>query len=88
MREIKSAGSTYDPFAQSTALATSGIYQYSRNPGYLGLAVIQVGLATLLDNAWIAVAALTAGAVTTIFVIKLEEDKLLTDIPQVAWALR
>lgn len=76
MHEIDAVGTTYDPFAQSTALTTSGIYRYTRNPGYLGLAVIQFGLAMLLDNPWIAIAGLAAMLVTTTFVIRLEEEKL------------
>ena len=76
MREIAAANTTYDPFAQSTALVTTGIYRHSRNPGYLGLAIIQFGFSALLDNLWIAVAALLAMAVTDHWVIRLEEKKL------------
>jgi len=76
MRSINSAGTTYNPFAPSTALVISGIYRYTRNPGYLGLAVIQLGLALLLDNLWIGITTVVAIIITTVFVIKLEEDKL------------
>lgn len=76
MRSIDGAGTTYDPFAPSTALVISGIYRYTRNPGYLGLAVIQFGLALLLDNLWIGISTAVAIIITTAFVIKLEEDKL------------
>jgi len=44
MQSMDGAGTTYDPYAASTALVTSGIYKHTRNPGYLGLAVIQIGL--------------------------------------------
>jgi protein-S-isoprenylcysteine O-methyltransferase Ste14 len=77
MREIGAADTTYDPFAASTVLVTSGIYRFTRNPGYLGLAVIQLGLAILIDNVWIALAGFAAVLVTTFFVIRLEEEKLL-----------
>ena len=76
MKSIDGAGTTYDPFAASTALVVSGIYRYTRNPGYLGLAVIQLGLAVLLDSPWIAISAVIAVVVTTVFVIRLEEEKL------------
>lgn len=76
MRSIDEAGTTYDPYAPSTELVTSGIYGYTRNPGYLGLAVIQLGLAFLLDSPWIAIAAFIAVLVTTVAVIRLEEEKL------------
>ena len=76
MQSIGAAGTTYNPYAPSTALVTSGIYRYTRNPGYLGLAVIQLGLALMFDSPWIAIAAVAAILVTSQFVIKLEEEKL------------
>jgi len=57
-------------------LVTSGIYKYTRNPGYLGLAVIQLGLALMIDSPWIGVATVVAVVVTNQFVIRLEEEKL------------
>ena len=76
MNSIEGAGTTYDPYAASTALVTSGIYQYTRNPGYFGLALIQLGLALMIDSPWIAVTSVVAVIVTNQFVIKLEEEKL------------
>ncbi len=76
IRDIQAAGTTYDPFDVSTALVTSGIYRRSRNPGYLGLALIQLGFAILLDNIWIVATGLIAVIVTTRCVIQLEERKL------------
>ena len=76
MRSIDGAGTTYDPYAASTALVTSGIYEHTRNPGYLGLAVIQLGLALMIDSPWIAAADVVAVSVTSQFVIRLEEEKL------------
>lgn len=82
MRDIDAADTTYDPYARSTSLVTSGIYRYTRNPGYLGLAVIQLGLGILLDSVWIVLADVVAVLVTTYFVIRLEEDKLLNAFGQ------
>lgn len=76
MQCIDRAGATYDPYAPSTVLVTSGIYQYTRNPGYLGLAVIQLGLALMIDSPWIAFTTVVAVVVISQFVIKLEEEKL------------
>ena len=76
MKDIEAAATTYDPYDVSTALVTSGIYQRSRNPGYLGLAIIQLGLAITIDNMWIVATGLIAVIVTTHFVIRLEERKL------------
>ena len=76
MQSIDRAGTTYDPYAASTALVTSGIYTYTRNPGYLGLAVIQIGLALMIDSPWIAITTMVAVVITSQFVIRLEEEKL------------
>ncbi len=76
MQSIDQAGTTYDPYAGSTALVTSGIYRHTRNPGYLGLAIIQIGLALMIDSPWIALSVVVAIIVTSQFVIKLEEEKL------------
>lgn len=82
MKSIVGAGTTYDPYAASTALVTSGIYHYTRNPGYLGLAVIQLGLALMIDSPWIALTTVVAVIVTNQFVIKLEEEKLSHEFGQ------
>ena len=76
IKDIEAAETTYDPYAASDALVTSGIYRFSRNPGYLGLAVMQIGIAMLFDSLWILFTAALAIAVTTQFVIRLEEAKL------------
>jgi protein-S-isoprenylcysteine O-methyltransferase Ste14 len=38
------------PFERSTALVTGGVYRYTRNPMYLGLALIVAGTALLLGS--------------------------------------
>ncbi len=76
MKSFARAGTTYNPYAVSTALVTTGIYQYTRNPGYLGLAWIQIGLAVMLDSPWIALTAAIAIFVTDRYVIVPEERKL------------
>ena len=49
---FKRAGTTINPLkpASTTALVTSGIYRYTRNPMYLGHAVILLGWAAYLHN--------------------------------------
>jgi protein-S-isoprenylcysteine O-methyltransferase Ste14 len=74
--EITAANTTYDPYAPSTHLVTSGIYRRIRNPGYLGLAVIQFGFAALFNNYWIVVTLVAALLFTHYFVVLREEDKL------------
>ncbi len=76
MIEMGRGNTTYDPYAPSTHLVTSGIYAHIRNPGYLGLAVIQLGFSVLFDNYWIFSSMLIAWLITHFFVVLREEDKL------------
>ncbi len=39
------AGTSVEPWHPTTALVTGGIYRFTRNPIYLGMAVAQLGLA-------------------------------------------
>jgi protein-S-isoprenylcysteine O-methyltransferase Ste14 len=47
---FRRAGTPVKPFSRSTALVTAGPYRYTRNPMYLGLAVILVGVALALES--------------------------------------
>jgi protein-S-isoprenylcysteine O-methyltransferase Ste14 len=49
-RAFRTAGTTVKPFEESTALITSGVYRVSRHPMYLGLVLILVGIAVLLES--------------------------------------
>jgi len=76
MIEMNAGDTTYDPYAPSTNLVTSGIYRHIRNPGYLGLAVIQFGFSCLLNSCWIISTLIAAFLITHFFVVLREEDKL------------
>ena len=53
-------GTNIQPWKPSTALVTTGVYRYSRNPIYLGMALIYVGLSLFADSilalAWLPLA--------------------------------
>ncbi len=49
---FKRAGTPVIPFKPSTALVVDGPYRVSRNPIYLGMATLYVGLAFLLGLMW------------------------------------
>jgi protein-S-isoprenylcysteine O-methyltransferase Ste14 len=46
-RQVKT---TVKPFAESTALVTSGAFRISRNPMYLGFVLILLGIAIILGS--------------------------------------
>jgi protein-S-isoprenylcysteine O-methyltransferase Ste14 len=47
---LHQAQTTVKPFDESSSLVTRGVYQISRNPMYLGFALILVGIAVLLTS--------------------------------------
>ena len=51
-RAFTRAGTDANPYRASTALATDGPYRFSRNPAYLGMASIFIGIALAADAPW------------------------------------
>ena len=64
-RDFKKHRTTVKPFEESTVLITTGVYQLSRNPMYLGFELILIGVALLLGS-------LTPLAVVILFPILME----------------
>jgi protein-S-isoprenylcysteine O-methyltransferase Ste14 len=50
MGGFKRAGTPVIPFEPSTALVTTGVYRYTRNPMYLGLTMVLIGSALLFGS--------------------------------------
>ena len=46
------AGTNVDPRRPATAIVTSGPFRFSRNPLYVGLTLIYLGITTALNTAW------------------------------------
>ncbi|MGB5457967.1 MAG: isoprenylcysteine carboxylmethyltransferase family protein [Gammaproteobacteria bacterium] len=47
---LKKQGTTVKPFEASSALITTGVYSLSRNPMYLGMSLILIGVALLMGS--------------------------------------
>ncbi len=45
-------GTAVEPWRPTTAIVTTGPYRLTRNPAYLGMALIYVGIALLGDSLW------------------------------------
>jgi protein-S-isoprenylcysteine O-methyltransferase Ste14 len=52
MRSFIAAGTTVLPDKPNAAFVKTGIYNYSRNPMYIGLILIYAGLAAALGSVW------------------------------------
>lgn len=52
MRRFQSAGTSMVPMRPSTALVTAGPYRFTRNPMYLGMALLYLGLALAFGVIW------------------------------------
>ncbi|QQE09928.1 isoprenylcysteine carboxylmethyltransferase family protein [Planctomycetota bacterium] len=47
---FKQAGTTVKPFQQSSVIVTTGPYRFTRNPIYLGLTIMLIGIAIILGS--------------------------------------
>jgi protein-S-isoprenylcysteine O-methyltransferase Ste14 len=66
------------PWTPSPELLLEGPYRFMRNPLYLGMTLIQIGLGLALNNLWIALFAAPA-LLTVHFIAVLPEEKYLTE---------
>ncbi|MGA6539208.1 methyltransferase family protein [Stenotrophomonas sp. NPDC101269] len=85
-RAFRRAGTTVNPLrpAASTQLVTSGIYRYTRNPMYLGHALILAGWTLHLGNALAMIALPAFVLFVTRFQIQPEERALAQRFPDYA----
>ena len=73
---FRRANTAVQPWKPSTALVTTGIYRFTRNPIYLGFAVTYLGLAVGLDSPVALVGILPCLFIMDRFVIAREETYL------------
>ena len=67
---------SYDPTAPARALATGGIYRFTRNPMYLGALAAFLGLGLWLANTWLVAFVLPAAFALQALAIAREEAYL------------
>lgn len=64
------------PWKPSPELILQGPYKFTRNPMYLGLTCVQIGLGVALGNAWIALLAPLALLIVHVIAVLPEEQYL------------
>ena len=65
-----------DPYKPVTAIIRNGPFRWTRNPLYLGMVIVQLGVAAAVDGLWIAVLVIPTIFVVSIGVIVREERYL------------
>lgn len=68
MREFRRAGTEVTPSRASTTVVTTGPYRWTRNPMYLGMAVLHAALAVAFGVLW---------ALLTLVVVMVVLDRLV-----------
>ncbi len=78
-RAFKKAGKNVDPRQPALTLVTDGPYRFTRNPMYLGMTVLQFGLALTFSLDWALFGALIVWALLHYGVV-LREEAYLTEL--------
>ena len=73
---FRRTGQDPKPWTHSPELIREGIYRHSRNPMYVGLALIQLGVGLGLDNLWIVILVFPALVVIYRTAVRPEEAYL------------
>lgn len=76
VREMFAAQTPIDVRKASTRIVTSGVFQKSRNPIYLGMVLLCAGVAFLVDSLWLLILVPLLAAVLQKGVIEPEESYL------------
>ena len=73
---FRRAGTPFDVRKAASALVTDGPYRFSRNPAYVALTMLYVGLGVVLQNAWILWMAVPVLLLMDRWIIRREERHL------------
>jgi protein-S-isoprenylcysteine O-methyltransferase Ste14 len=76
LRAFRTAGTHVEPWKPALALVTSGIFEWLRNPMYVGLPFIVAGLGIALASDWTLVMLVAAALLMHFGVVKREERYL------------
>jgi protein-S-isoprenylcysteine O-methyltransferase Ste14 len=73
---MKKVQTPVSPFAKTTSLITGGVYSLTRNPMYLGLVLLLVGVSILMGNLLPMIITLLFALIMHNRFVKMEEEKL------------
>ena len=73
---FKRTGQSVRPWDPTPELIFEGPYRFTRNPMYVGLTLLEIGLGLALNNAWVSALALPALATVHVIAVLPEERYL------------
>jgi protein-S-isoprenylcysteine O-methyltransferase Ste14 len=76
VRDIKRARTTFDVRKPTTAIAATGVFGSSRNPVYLSMTLLVLGLGFMLNSPWSLLLTIPTGSVLCLTAIRPEERYL------------
>jgi protein-S-isoprenylcysteine O-methyltransferase Ste14 len=76
LRTMMGKGTSPDVRRPTAAIVTSGIFALTRNPVYLGMVLLALGMALIAGSLWLVVSTLVLAALLRYGVIAREEDYL------------
>lgn len=76
LREFSKGKTDINPYKPTTAIITTGPFSYSRNPTYISLALLFLGIAIMVDGLWILAMVIPAFLIIHTFVVLREETYL------------
>ena len=74
--KFKEEKTNVEPWKPARKLITNGIYQYTRNPIYLGLLIIGMGISITINSLWMILSLLPFIFLLHVLVIQKEENYL------------
>jgi protein-S-isoprenylcysteine O-methyltransferase Ste14 len=75
-RELRKSRTSFDVRRSTTALVSTGPFRVSRNPVYLSMLLLQLGLGVLLNSPWMIALVVPMGSILCLAVIRPEEHYL------------
>jgi protein-S-isoprenylcysteine O-methyltransferase Ste14 len=75
-RELSKARTAFDVRKSTTALVSSGVFRWSRNPVYFSMVLLCLGIALLMNSLPMVLLSLPAGSLLCLWIIRPEESYL------------
>ena len=76
IRSFKRAETNIEPWKPTTKIVSTGIFAYSRNPMYVALCFISIGIGIFFNSIWILLSFMPSAVIVYYIAIKKEEAYL------------